>query len=81
MNGGDREIRPVGNHSRVRRKNETSVKVNDIFQGPVENAGVCHWSGHDSGGGVKADDGRTFEEQKHIAQIPSPPFGESARAA
>ena len=31
--------------------------------------------------GIKADDGRTFEEQKRIAQIPSPPFGERARAA
>src|SRR3954464_7176080 len=31
--------------------------------------------------GITADDSRTFEEQKHIAQIPSPPFGERARAA
>jgi len=29
---------------------------------------------------LRADDGRTFEEQQHIAQIPAPPFKEQARA-
>ena len=30
---------------------------------------------------LQADDARTFEEQKRIAEIPSPPFKEQARAA
>ena len=30
---------------------------------------------------LRADDARTYEEQKRIAQIPSPPFMEQARAA
>lgn len=30
---------------------------------------------------IRADDARTFDEQKRIAGIPSPPFGEKARAA
>ena len=29
---------------------------------------------------LRADDGRTFTEQKHIAQIPAPPFKEKVRA-
>ena len=29
---------------------------------------------------IKADDARTFEEQKRIAEIPAPPFKEKARA-
>jgi len=30
---------------------------------------------------IKADDARTFEEQKTLTEIPSPPFKEQARAA
>src|SRR5205807_2092005 len=30
---------------------------------------------------IKADDARTFEEQKSLTEIPSPPFKEKARAA
>jgi len=30
---------------------------------------------------IRADDARTFEEQKTLAEIPSPPFKEQARAA
>jgi tripeptide aminopeptidase len=30
---------------------------------------------------IKADDARTFEEQKRITEVPAPPFKEGARAA
>src|SRR3979490_2386736 len=30
---------------------------------------------------IRADDARTFEEQKTLTEIPSPPFKEQARAA
>lgn len=47
----------------------------DTFQAIVANAKVVKTLDD-----IKADDARTFEEQKRITEIPAPPFKEKARA-